>query len=111
KKVFEEEQAMFKAEQEQENFDFETALKLQKLLDEREEVVAQANDIDWSDPADIDWSDPANQGGYKLSHFKGISYEDIRPIFERVWDQNQAFVTKDSEIEKEVMKRSGFDLQ
>ncbi|GJR60998.1 hypothetical protein Tco_1503160, partial [Tanacetum coccineum] len=52
-----------------------------------------------------------NQGGYKMSHFKGISYEDIRPIFERVWDQNQAFVPKDSEIEKEVMKRPGFDLQ
>ncbi|GJY79325.1 hypothetical protein Tco_0485126 [Tanacetum coccineum] len=52
-----------------------------------------------------------NQEGYKLSHFKGISHEDIRPIFERVWDQNQAFVPKDSEIEKEVMKRSGFDLQ
>ncbi|GJX80558.1 hypothetical protein Tco_0328707, partial [Tanacetum coccineum] len=42
-----------------------------------------------------------NQGGYKQSHFKGMSYEDIRPIFERVWDQNPAFVPKDSEIEKE----------
>ncbi|GJX24384.1 hypothetical protein Tco_0228829 [Tanacetum coccineum] len=40
-----------------------------------------------------------------------MSYEDIRPIFEIVWDQNNAFVPKDSEIEKEVMKRSGFDLQ
>ncbi|GKC22675.1 reverse transcriptase domain-containing protein [Tanacetum coccineum] len=52
-----------------------------------------------------------NQGGYKQSHFKGMSYEDIRPIFERVWDQNQYFVPKNSEIEKEVMKRSGFDFQ
>ncbi|GJW33705.1 hypothetical protein Tco_0053737 [Tanacetum coccineum] len=52
-----------------------------------------------------------NQGGYKMSYFKGMSYEDIRPIFERVRDQNQAFVPKDSEIEKEVMKRPGFDLQ
>ncbi|GJZ70407.1 hypothetical protein Tco_0633957 [Tanacetum coccineum] len=40
-----------------------------------------------------------------------MSYEDIRPIFERVWDQNNAFVPKDSEIEKEVMKRPGFDFQ
>ncbi|GJV89811.1 ribonuclease H-like domain-containing protein [Tanacetum coccineum] len=40
-----------------------------------------------------------------------MSYEDIRPIFERVWDQNNAFVPKDSEIEKEVMKRLGFDFQ
>ncbi|GJS91208.1 hypothetical protein Tco_0773844 [Tanacetum coccineum] len=52
-----------------------------------------------------------NQGGYKQSHFKGMRYEDIRPIFERVWDQNHTFVPKDSEIEKEVMKISGFDLQ
>ncbi|GKF91690.1 hypothetical protein Tco_0275391, partial [Tanacetum coccineum] len=48
---------------------------------------------------------------YKQSHFKGMSYEDIRTIFERVWDQNHAFGPKDSEIEKEVMKRPGFDLQ
>ncbi|GKC50862.1 hypothetical protein Tco_1073607 [Tanacetum coccineum] len=52
-----------------------------------------------------------NQCGYKMSHFKGMSYKDIRPIFERVWDQNQAFIPMGSEIEKEVMKRSGFDLQ
>ncbi|GJR87887.1 hypothetical protein Tco_0211898 [Tanacetum coccineum] len=52
-----------------------------------------------------------NQGGYKQSYFKEMSYKDIRPIFERVWDQNHVFVPKDSEIEKEVMKRSGFDLQ
>ncbi|GKF87046.1 hypothetical protein Tco_0257923, partial [Tanacetum coccineum] len=52
-----------------------------------------------------------NQGGYKMSQFKGMSYEDNRPIFERAWDQNQASVPKDSEIEKEVMKRPGFDLQ
>ncbi|GJS22697.1 hypothetical protein Tco_0451329 [Tanacetum coccineum] len=39
-----------------------------------------------------------------------MSYEDIRLIFERVWDQNHAFVPKDSETEKEVMKRPGFDF-
>ncbi|GJY08310.1 hypothetical protein Tco_0375364 [Tanacetum coccineum] len=100
-----------------------------KQLDEREEVIAQARNIDWSDPAMLRYhtlhNRPfyvaevgknmcmylKNQRGYKLSHFKGMSYEDIRPIFKRVWDQNQAFVPKDSEIEKEVMKRSGFDLQ
>ncbi|GKF91074.1 hypothetical protein Tco_0274775, partial [Tanacetum coccineum] len=43
-------EAKFKAEQEQEMIDFETALNLQKQLDERKEVVAQAHDIDWNDP-------------------------------------------------------------
>ncbi|GKF55998.1 hypothetical protein Tco_0166338 [Tanacetum coccineum] len=40
-----------------------------------------------------------------MSHFKGTSYEDIRLLFKRVWDQNQAFVPKDYEIEKERKKK------
>ncbi|GJR72337.1 hypothetical protein Tco_0084702 [Tanacetum coccineum] len=119
------------ARQEQERYDFEKALELQKQLDEKEKVVAksQAHDIDWSDPAMLRYHAVQNrsfsiaevrknmciylknQGGYKQSHFKGMSYEDIRPIFKRVWDQNHVFVPTNSEIEKEVMKRSGFDLQ
>ncbi|GJX82159.1 hypothetical protein Tco_0331640 [Tanacetum coccineum] len=112
KKVFEKEQARFnaeqearlKAEQEKERLDFEIALELQKRLDEREEVAAkvdQAHDIDWSDPAVLRYHTLQNrpfsvaevrkniclylknQGGYKMSHFKGMSYEDIRPIFEK----------------------------
>ncbi|GJW87514.1 hypothetical protein Tco_0162854 [Tanacetum coccineum] len=91
--------------------------------------VNQDHDIDWIDPVVLRYHTVQNrsffkaevrknmciylknQGGYKKSHFKGMSYEDIRPIFERVWDQNHAFVPKDSKIEKEVMKRPGFDLQ
>ncbi|GJT41849.1 hypothetical protein Tco_0941714 [Tanacetum coccineum] len=51
-----------------------------------------------------------NQGGYKMSYFKGMKYEDIRPIFEQVWDQTQSFMPMDSEKEskekaKERMKR------
>ncbi|GJY42757.1 hypothetical protein Tco_0430970 [Tanacetum coccineum] len=120
------------ARQEQEKYDLAQALELQKELDKRKEGVAettQAHDIDWSDPAVLRYHAQQNrsfskaevrknmcmylknQGGYKQSHFKGMSYEDIRPIFERVWDQNQSFVPKDFEIEKEVMKRSGFDFQ
>ncbi|GJT49806.1 hypothetical protein Tco_0975963 [Tanacetum coccineum] len=130
KKVFEEEQARFNAEQEarlkeeqeQERIDFETALELQKQLDEREEVAAkvdEAHDIDWSDHAVLRYHTLQNrpfsvaevrknkclylknQGGHKMSHFKGMNYEDIRPIFERVWVQNQAFIPMGSKIEKE----------
>ncbi|GJS36903.1 hypothetical protein Tco_0535285 [Tanacetum coccineum] len=95
----------------------------------KERSHSSIRNIDWSDPAMLRYhtlhNRPfyvaevrknmcmylKNQRGYKLSHFKGMSYEDIRPIFKRVWDQNQAFVPKGYEIEKEVMKRSGFDLQ
>ncbi|GJU89023.1 hypothetical protein Tco_1301446 [Tanacetum coccineum] len=109
--------------------DEELAQKLHTEELAKKEVASkssQAHDIDWSDPAVIRYHTLQNrsfsiaevrknmcmylrnQGGYKLSHFKGMKHEDIRPIFERVWDQNHAFVPKDSEIEKEVMKRSGF---
>ncbi|GJX39188.1 hypothetical protein Tco_0252491 [Tanacetum coccineum] len=115
--------------------DSEIAKQLQEEFDrarQEQEVVVkpdQAHDVDWSDPVVLRYHALQNrsfsvaevrknmcmylknQGGYKLSHFKGMSYEDIRPIFERVWDQNNAFVPKDSEIEKEVMKRPGFNFQ
>ncbi|GJT28009.1 hypothetical protein Tco_0908284, partial [Tanacetum coccineum] len=120
------------ARQEQEKYDLKKALKLQKQLDERKEVVAEADtahEIDWNDPAMIRFHAHQNrpffvaevrknmcmylknQGGYKQSHFKGMCFEEVRLIFEKVWDQNHTFIPKDSEIEKEVTKRPGFDLQ
>nr|GEY52286.1 hypothetical protein [Tanacetum cinerariifolium] len=106
---------------EQERLRHKDAIRLQEQIFEEErqrisrdaEIAKQLQEaITEADSAhDIDWNDPVNRGGYKQSYFKRISYEDIRPIFERVWDQIHAFVPMDSEIEKEVMKKSGFDLQ
>ncbi|GJU79226.1 hypothetical protein Tco_1276296 [Tanacetum coccineum] len=94
-------------------------------LDKREEVTAkEAHNIDWIDPSVLRYhalqNRPfsvaevrknmcmyvKNQGGYKMSHFKGMSYEEIRPIFERVWDQIQSFVPMDSEKEKGSEKKT-----
>nr|GEW09320.1 putative ribonuclease H-like domain-containing protein [Tanacetum cinerariifolium] len=103
--------------------------KIAKQLQEAIAEADSAHDIDWNDPAvlryhalqNISFSVTKvkknmcmylkNQGGYKKIHFKGMSYEDIRLVFERVWDQIHAFVSMDSKIEKEVMKKSGFNLQ
>ncbi|GJT65795.1 hypothetical protein Tco_1017275 [Tanacetum coccineum] len=106
--------------------DFETALELQMQLDKREEVAAkEAHDIDWSDPSVLRYHALQNRhlsvtkvrkntcmylknlGGYKISHFKGMSYVEIRPIFERVWDQIQSFLPMDSEKEKGSEKKTG----
>ncbi|GKC19616.1 putative ribonuclease H-like domain-containing protein [Tanacetum coccineum] len=46
-----------------------------------------------------------NQGGYKMNYFNGMKYEDIRPIFEKVWDQIQSFAPMDSEKEKDSEKK------
>nr|GEW65551.1 reverse transcriptase domain-containing protein [Tanacetum cinerariifolium] len=97
-KLYAEELAMDTARQEQENIDLEKALELQKPFSKAKVRNNMCTYL-------------KNQRGYKQSYFKGMSYEEIRPIFKSVWDQNHAFVPKDSEIEKEVMKRSRFDLQ
>ncbi|GJR08717.1 hypothetical protein Tco_0791369 [Tanacetum coccineum] len=118
KKVFEEEQARFnaehearfKAEQEQERINFETALELQKQLDEREEVtdkVDQAHDIDWSDPAVIRYHTLQNRrfsvAEVRKNKYSGNlknqeSYEEIRicqqesskPVEEEIVQQDDA---------------------
>ncbi|GJW65110.1 hypothetical protein Tco_0116994 [Tanacetum coccineum] len=56
----------------------------------KKEVVAEvdtAHVIDWNDPS-------------------VISYDDIRPIFEKVWDQVHSFVPMDSEEEVQRLKRA-----
>ncbi|GKE04761.1 hypothetical protein Tco_1396779 [Tanacetum coccineum] len=87
RKVQEEEQAKAMAKQEQERIIFEAAQELQ-----RKNMVMYLK----------------NQAGYKKSFFKGMKYEEIRPIFEKVWDQTHTFVPMDSEDkEKGIEKKSG----
>ncbi|GJU31384.1 putative ribonuclease H-like domain-containing protein [Tanacetum coccineum] len=101
---------------EQERLGHEEAIRLQEQINEKE-IQRIARDAEIANQLQEEF-DRARQeqevvaeGGYKQSHFNGMSYKHIRPIFKRVWDQNNAFVPKDSEIEKEVMKRPGFDFQ
>ncbi|GJW27647.1 hypothetical protein Tco_0044522 [Tanacetum coccineum] len=46
-----------------------------------------------------------NQGGYKMNYLKRMKYEDIRPIFEKVYDQIQSFAPMDFEKEKDIEKK------
>nr|GEV41693.1 hypothetical protein [Tanacetum cinerariifolium] len=131
-KLYAEELAKETARQEQEKYNLEKALELQRKLNKREEDVDkgdQTKEIDWNDPIVLRYhalqNRPfskaevrknmcmylKNQGGYKQSYFKGMKYKDIKPIFESVWDQVYTFIPKDSEIEKEVMKGFRFHLQ
>ncbi|GKD03648.1 hypothetical protein Tco_1178622, partial [Tanacetum coccineum] len=112
--------------------DAEIAKQLQEEINkatqeqEKQEVVTEADPthvIDWSDPAMLRYHAQLNrpyfiaevrknmvmylknQGGYKMNYFKGMKYEDIRPIFEKVWDQIQSFAHMDSEKEKGSVKK------
>ncbi|GJV35657.1 putative ribonuclease H-like domain-containing protein [Tanacetum coccineum] len=114
--------------------DAEIAKQLQEEYDKvgKKEAVTEvdiAHVIDWDDPAVIRYhalqNRPRsvaevrknmmvylkNQGGYKMKDFKGMSYDDIRPIFEKVWDQIHSFVPMDSEEEVQRLKRAGQDVE
>ncbi|GJY52257.1 hypothetical protein Tco_0443104 [Tanacetum coccineum] len=80
--------------------------------------VKSTKKIDWSDPSVIRYHTLKmkpktvaqarknmikylkNQGNYKIRDFKGMSYNDIRPIFEKVWDFNQNIEPMEHETEK-----------
>ncbi|GKD93555.1 hypothetical protein Tco_1373392 [Tanacetum coccineum] len=83
------------AREDQERIDFEKALELQKQLDERQDT----DDIDWNAIAE------QNMAGYKMNYFKGMSYDEIRPIFEEEYNKIQTLFKKDTEVEKTMTKR------
>ncbi|GJT40381.1 hypothetical protein Tco_0940246 [Tanacetum coccineum] len=114
--------------------DVEIAKQLQEEYDKagKKEAVAEVDTpyvIDWNDPSIIRFhalqNRPRfvakvrknmlmylkNQGGYKMKDFKGMSYDDIRPIFEKVWDQVHSFVPMDYEEEVQRLKRAGQDVE
>ncbi|GJV08610.1 putative ribonuclease H-like domain-containing protein [Tanacetum coccineum] len=93
--------------------------------EERQRATSEAKstkEIDWNDPSVIRYHalkmKPKtvaqarrnmvkylkNQGNYKISDFKGMSYNEIRPIFEKVWDFNQHIEPVDLEHGSEKMK-------
>ncbi|GKA93398.1 hypothetical protein Tco_0815384 [Tanacetum coccineum] len=47
-----------------------------------------------------------NQANFKITDFKGMSYNEIRPIFEKIWDINQNFVPMDTELGSRKQKSS-----
>ncbi|GKC50117.1 hypothetical protein Tco_1072862, partial [Tanacetum coccineum] len=93
--------------------------------EERQRVISEAKTsqkIDWNDPSVLRYHalkmKPKtvaqarrnmikylkNQGNYKISDFKGMSYNEIRPIFEKVWDFNQHIEPMDMEHGSKQMR-------
>ncbi|GKA78419.1 hypothetical protein Tco_0784956 [Tanacetum coccineum] len=123
-KLNEEEMTEATAREEQERIDFVKALELQKQLDEREET----DNIDWSIMAEQvqkRQSDTIkryqtlkkkpvsvaqarknmmiylkNMAGYKMGYFKGMNYDEVRPMFEKEYNKIQTLFKKDTEVEK-----------
>nr|GFA33661.1 hypothetical protein [Tanacetum cinerariifolium] len=47
-----------------------------------------------------------NMAGFKMDYFKGMSYDDIRPIFEKYFNSNVAFLEKSKEQLEEEESRA-----
>nr|GEZ08250.1 uncharacterized mitochondrial protein AtMg00810-like [Tanacetum cinerariifolium] len=47
-----------------------------------------------------------NMAGFKMDYFKGISYDDIRPIFKKYFNSNMAFLEKSKEQLEEEESRA-----
>nr|GFC97253.1 hypothetical protein [Tanacetum cinerariifolium] len=47
-----------------------------------------------------------NMDGFKMDYFKGMSYDDIRPIFEKCFNSNVAFLEKTKEQMEEEDSRA-----
>nr|GEV86923.1 hypothetical protein [Tanacetum cinerariifolium] len=53
-----------------------------------------------------------NVTGFKMDYFKGMSYDDIRPIFEKKFNSNVAFLLKTKEqIDEEETKYASSNLE
>ncbi|GJV24426.1 putative reverse transcriptase domain-containing protein [Tanacetum coccineum] len=107
--------------------DEEIARQLLALDEERVTTETKTTkDIDWNDPSVQRYWDMKNkpkseaqarknmivylknQSNYKMKDFEGMSYDEIRPIFVKIWDFNHNFVPMDLEIEKEKKKPAEF---
>nr|GEW57837.1 ribonuclease H-like domain-containing protein [Tanacetum cinerariifolium] len=85
-------------------------LKKQQQIEQDEkyarELEAELNkNINWDEVIDHvkkkAKEDPVNVAGFKMDYFKGMSYDDIRPIFEAKFNTNMAFLLKTKEQIKE----------
>ncbi|GJT91314.1 hypothetical protein Tco_1080159 [Tanacetum coccineum] len=95
---------------EQERLGFETAIRLQEQADIKERAqIARDEEIakQWAEQERkrFEYEVVSTKGNYKMKDFKGMRYDQIRPIFEKVWNFNQEFLAKDSEeVQKEEVK-------
>nr|GEY72842.1 hypothetical protein [Tanacetum cinerariifolium] len=100
------------------------------VIQDPEETAAASIDIDEAFArhleaevnANINWDDARknmmiylkNMAGLKMDFFKGMTYSDIRPIFEKHYNSIQAFLEKGEEeviVQEEGSKRKGENLK
>nr|GEW92040.1 hypothetical protein [Tanacetum cinerariifolium] len=94
KRLQDEEIEQAAARKKQEKEDLESAKVLQQQYDQKKE------NIDWNIVAEKNMIVYLkNMAGYKIQHFKGMTYDQVRPIFERDYNHVQTFLKLDRDEE------------
>nr|GEX15024.1 hypothetical protein [Tanacetum cinerariifolium] len=93
-KLYAEELAKETGRQEQEKCNMEKVLELQRQLDKREKDAEKNRPFSKAEVRKNMVTYLKNQEGYKQSYFNGMTYEDIRPIYERNRPFSKAEVRK-----------------
>nr|GEY66502.1 hypothetical protein [Tanacetum cinerariifolium] len=73
-----------------------------------EQDEAYARELEEELNKNINWDDviEQNMDGFKMDYFKGMSYDDICPIFEKYFNSNVAFLEKTKEQLEEKESRA-----
>nr|GEV59281.1 hypothetical protein [Tanacetum cinerariifolium] len=78
-------------------------------LEHADKVLSMQDDV--KEPSELQ----ENMDGFKRDYFKGMSYDDIRPIFEKYFSSNVAFLEKSKEQleeeESKALKRTSESLE
>nr|GEV77279.1 arginine--tRNA ligase, chloroplastic/mitochondrial [Tanacetum cinerariifolium] len=99
-KLHDEEVQKAAARDKKEKVDLERAQVLQKQYDDKEE------NIDWESQARKNMIIYLkNMVGYKMEHFRGMTYDKIRPIFEMEYKKVQTLFKPDKDVEEPKKKR------
>nr|GEV03798.1 pentatricopeptide repeat-containing protein At2g03880, mitochondrial [Tanacetum cinerariifolium] len=97
KRLYDEEVEQAAAREKQEKDDLERAQVLQQHLKRKPVSIAQArkNMIIYLN----------NLDGYKMEHFRGMTYDKVRPVFEKEYKKVQTLFKPDKDVEEPQKKR------
>ncbi|GJR58132.1 hypothetical protein Tco_1500294 [Tanacetum coccineum] len=104
-KLNEEKLAKAAARKEQERIDFEKAQELQNIQERRSDSIKRYQTLK-KKPVSVAQARKnmmiflKNMAGYKMTYFKGMSYDDIGPRFEEEYKKLQTLFKKDTGVEK-----------
>ncbi|GJZ58804.1 hypothetical protein Tco_0614620 [Tanacetum coccineum] len=107
-KLNDKEMARATAREEQEMINFEKALELQKQLDSdtiKRYQTLKKKPVSVAQVRKNMMIYLKNIAGYKRGYFKGMSYDEIRPIFEEEYNKIQTLFKKYTKVERTKTKR------